>query len=261
VVVGIDLVAGSLTCMDSSERRARAGSFGAAAEVYERGRPSYPTEAVDWLVPGTARRVLDLGAGTGKLTRQLSGRGLDVVAVDPSEGMRDELAKAVPTVAASAGSAEDIPLAEASVDAVVVAQAWHWVDPGRAIPEIARVLAPGGQLGLVWNIRDDNVDWVTRLNRIMHVHGNPLADGLGVHSITAPFGPVEQHTVEWHYHLTREQLFDLVTSRSYAITLPADDRSALVAQVRTLLDSHPALAGATEIEMPYLTRCFRARLP
>lgn len=246
--------------MDSTERMAYAGSFGAAADVYERGRPSYPAEAVEWLVPATARRVLDLGAGTGKLTRQLIEHGLDVVAVDPSEGMRDQLARAVPGVAVLAGSAETIPLLDASVDAVVVAQAWHWVDPQRAIPEIARVLAPGGQLGLVWNIRDEQVDWVADLNRLIHTHGNSLADGLGVHSVTAPFGLVEHHTVQWNSHVTRAQLFDLVTSRSYVITLRAADRSALLAEVRTLLDTHPTLAGVSEIALPYRTRCFRARL-
>jgi SAM-dependent methyltransferase len=246
--------------MDPSERSAKAASFGVAADIYERGRPSYPADAVEWLVPATARRVLDLGAGTGKLTRQLVEHGLDVVAVEPSEGMREQLGRAVPAAVVLAGSAEDIPLAGASVDAVVVAQAWHWVDPDRAIPEIARILTPGGQLGLVWNIRDDRVDWVAHLNRLMHAHGNPLAEGLGVHSITAPFGPVEHHTVEWRYPLTRAQVVDLVASRSYVITLPAADRSALLAEIATLLDTHPALAGVTEIAMPYLTRCFRARL-
>ena len=122
----------------------QASSFGAAADAYERGRPPYPPEAVDWLLPEDASRVLDLGAGTGKLTRQLRGRGLDVVAVEPSAGMREQLARAVPDVAVYAGTAEEIPLPDGSVDAVLVAQAWHWVDRSRAVPEVARVLVPGG---------------------------------------------------------------------------------------------------------------------
>jgi SAM-dependent methyltransferase len=247
--------------MDPSERVERAGSFGAAADIYERGRPSYPAQAVEWLVPAGARRVLDLGAGTGKLTRPLCEGGWDVVAVEPSEGMRDQLARAVPAVPALAGSAEDIPLGDGSVDAVVVAQAWHWVDPGRAVPEVARVLAPGGQLGLVWNIRDERADWVAQLNRIVHAYGTPLGGGLGVDAIGAPFGPVERHTVEWRYRLSRSELFDLLASRSYVITLPAADRSTLLAEIGALLDNHPALAGASEIMMPYVTQCFRTRLP
>lgn len=247
--------------MDSSGRAARRVSFGAAADMYERGRPPYPGEAVEWLVPTAARRVLDLGAGTGKLTRLIHERGWDVVAVDPSDGMRERFARAVPGVAALAGSGEDIPLPDASVDAVVVAQAWHWVDPERAVPEVARVLTPGGQLGLVWNMRDERVEWVAELNRIVQAYGTPLGGGNGVDAIGAPFGPIERHTVEWRYHLNRSELFDLLTSRSYVITLPEADRSTLLADIGTLLDTHPALDGGTEIVLPYVTECYRTRLP
>ncbi len=142
--------------------REQATSFGAAAAAYERGRPPYPAEAIDWLLPPGAARVLDVGAGTGKLTRQLAQRGLDVLAVEPLAGMRDQLARAVPGVPVYPGTAEDIPLPDGSVDAVLAAQAWHWVDPVRAVPEVARVLVPGGQLGLAWNVRDERVDWVAQ---------------------------------------------------------------------------------------------------
>ena len=131
----------------AARHQRQASSFGAAADAYERGRPPYPPEAVDWLLPPGASRVLDLGAGTGKLTRQLRDRGLDVIAVEPSAGMRDQLARAVPGVTVRAGSAEELPLAGGSVDVVLVAQAWHWVDRSRAVPEVARVLVPGGRLG------------------------------------------------------------------------------------------------------------------
>ena len=144
--------------MDDATSKARhATSFGAATRAYERGRPSYPAEALDWLLPDGARRVLDLGAGTGKLTRDLAARGLDVVAVDPSAGMRAELGRVLPDIPVLAGSAEHIPLDAGSVDAVLVAQAWHWVDPKAAVPEIARVLKPGGRLGLLWNVRVEPV--------------------------------------------------------------------------------------------------------
>src|SRR6201994_3924951 len=160
---------------DSSSFDAHATSFGGAAATYERGRPPYPPEALDWLLPPGARRVLDLGAGTGKLTRELAGRGLDVVAVEPLAGMRDELSRVLPGTPVLDGSAEHIPLPDGSVDAVLAAQAWHWVTPERAAPEVARVLVPGGTLGLVWNERDDAEPWVTELNRIVDELGQKMA--------------------------------------------------------------------------------------
>lgn len=240
-------------------RAARANSFGAAAGEYERGRPGYPAEAVDWLLPDGARRVLDLGAGTGKLTRALVDRGLDVVAVEPSAGMREELARLLPGVCVLAGSAERIPLSDGELDAVLVAQAWHWVEPASAVPEVARVLAPGGRLGLVWNIRDERVPWVAELGQLIH---RGVAQEMHSHNPTvgAPFGPIERFEVEWTYRLTRAMLLDLVASRSYVITLPGDQRQAMLDAVGELIDRHAELAGEPEIPMPYVTECFRAAL-
>lgn len=238
----------------------QATSFGAAADVYERVRPSYPDEAIGWLLPPSARRVLDLGAGTGKLTRGLAGRGLEVIAVEPSAGMRAELARALPEVTLLAGTAEEIPLPAQAVDAVLVAQAWHWVDPVRAVPEVARVLTPGGQLGLVWNMRDERVDWVAELTRIIHTpdytDNGSLAPPVG-----PLFGPVERFDVEWGRSMRPAGLLDLVASRSYIITMSEPERAAVLARVRHLLGTHPALAGADAITMPYVTRCSRAKLP
>jgi SAM-dependent methyltransferase len=231
-------------------------SFGPVAARYERGRPPYPADAVDWLLPPAARRVLDLGAGTGKLTRQLIARGLDVTAVDPSEGMLAELRRVLPGVPALLGSAERLPLPDGSVDAVLVAQAWHWVDAGRAVPEIARVLSPGGRLGLIWNVRDEREDWVRRLGQIIGAREPDREATVG-----PPFGPVELGEFHWTHHLGRDQLLDLVASRSYVILLPSDERAALLAQVRQLMATHPALVGRTEFALPYLTRCLRAALP
>ena len=160
----------------------QASSFGAVADVYERGRPSYPAEAIDWLVPAHATRVADVGAGTGKLTRQLHERGLDVIAVEPSPGMREQLHRAVPEVPVLAGTGEEIPLAGGAVNAVFVAQAWHWVDPVRAVPEVARVLAPGGRLALLWNRRVEDEEWVAELSTIIGSRGTP---GSGRHSRTS----------------------------------------------------------------------------
>jgi SAM-dependent methyltransferase len=245
--------------VQDQRRAAQANSFGAAAAAYERARPPYPAAAVDWLLVGGAHRVLDLGAGTGKLTRQLWERGLDVVAVEPSLRMRQQLAQAVPEARLLTGTAERIPLADRSVDAVLAAQSWHWVDPQRAVPEVARVLVPAGWLGLLWNMRDESEDWVAELGRIMRSAG---ADDSGALNpiVGPPFGPIEHHQVAWRYRLASEAILDLVASRSYVIMMPRAGRDALLAEVRQLLTTHPDLAGRTEVELPYVTHCFRAQL-
>lgn len=239
-------------------RRLHASSFGAAAEQYQRGRPEYPRSAVEWLVPRRARRVLDLGAGTGKLTRSLVEAGLTVTAVEPSRGMRERLAAAVPGAVVLAGTAERIPLADASVDAVLVAHAWHWFDATLAVPEIARVLVPGGTLSLVWNMRDEAEPWVAALGTIMHQHSRQAIDAGP--DVGAPFGPPERTEVRWRQPVTRQEILDLVASRSYVITMTAPERSRLLGEVAELLSDHPALSGSDEIEMPYVTRCTRLSL-
>lgn len=235
----------------------RSLSFGAAAAAYERGRPSYPPEAIDWLLPTGAREVLDLGAGTGKLTTRLVERGLDVVAVDPIPDMLEVLRASLPDTRALLGTAEDIPLPDNSVDAVLVAQAWHWVDPGRAIPEVSRVLRPGGRLGLVWNTRDERLGWVRELGEIIGSDGE--RDRFDV-DLSASFAEPERHHVEWTSYLTPQALIDLVSSRSYCITSPTEVRTTTLDRVRELLATHPALANSTGLALPYVTVCIRATL-
>lgn len=204
--------------------------------------------------------MLDLGAGTGLFTARLVERGLDVVAVEPSDGMRAELSAALPAVEALPGSAEQIPLPAASVDAVTVAQAWHWVDVVPAVAEVARVLRPGGTLGLVWNVRDVSVDWVAQLGRIMHpgTEHDMFSDDPPV---GPPFSPIERRDFHWEQQLSRATVLDLVTSRSYFIVLPAEERAAMLANVATLLRTHPDLAGGDGVVLPYITRCSRTRVP
>lgn len=232
-------------------------SFGEQAAAYERGRPSYPPEAIDWLLPRGAHTVLDLGAGTGKLTTRLVERGLDVVAVDPVPEMLEVLTHSLPDTPALLGTAEEIPLADDSVDAVLVAQAWHWFDPERAVKEVARVLRPGGRLGLVWNTRDERLGWVKDLGRIIGHENDPFTDDV---ALPGPFGDVARHHVEWTSYLTPQALIDLVASRSYCITSPADVRTRTLDRVRELLATHPALANTTGLALPYVTVCIRATL-
>jgi SAM-dependent methyltransferase len=138
----------------------RATAFGEVAEDYDRLRPTPPMDAVRWLVPDAARRVLDLGAGTGAMTRQLVAAGHDVVAVEPDPRMRAVLTRRLPQVDAYEGRGDAIPLADGSVDAAVVSSAWHWMDQATTLPELARVLRPGGRLGVIWSHRDLTVDWL-----------------------------------------------------------------------------------------------------
>ena len=240
-------------------RQERSLSFGAQAAAYERGRPSYPPEAIDWLLPQGARDVLDLGAGTGKLTTRLVERGLHVVAVDPIAEMLEVLSRSLPDTPALLGTAEEIPLPDDSVDAVLVAQAWHWFDPERAIPEVARVLRPGGRLGLVWNTRDERLGWVKDLGRIIGREDSRDAFDHGV-TLPEPFVGLQQDQVEWTNYLTPQALIDLVASRSYCITAPAAARTKTLQRVRELLRTHPALSNSKGLALPYVTVCIRATL-
>ena len=179
-----------------------------------------------------------------------------VTAVDPSPRMLDQLRAAAPGATALLGTAESIPLPDASVDAVLVAQAWHWVDPALAVPEVARVLRPGGVLGLVWNTRDRSVPWVRRLGELLAAD----AAGRGVDDAHVPptsLGAVESTTYRWSQPVDRERLHQLVLSRSYVITASEEHRRRLLAQVDVLLTEDEAFAGPPPWPLPYVTEAWR----
>ncbi|MEG3616769.1 class I SAM-dependent methyltransferase [Isoptericola haloaureus] len=247
---------------DPTSRADRAASFTRGADVYARVRPGYPAEAVSWLLEGTTGPVLDLAAGTGLLTRRLVELGADVVAVDPAAAMLEELSAALPGVDTRTGTAERIPLADAGVGAVVVGQAWHWFDPPRAAAEIARVLRPGGTLGVLTNDRDERVDWVARFGEILH-EGDSLApdsaQSAAPPALDESFGPAERFEHSWHHHLPTAELGPLADSRSYALTLSPEDREHLVQRVEDLAATHADLSGTTEVALPYVTTAYRAR--
>lgn len=240
------------------EQTAKAGlasSFDRAADTYERARPGYPDAVVDWLLAPGPRDVLDLGAGTGKLTRALAGRVTSLHAVDPSPNMLAQLRAAVPGALTAIGTGEAIPLPDDSVDAVFAAQAWHWVDPARGVPEMRRVLRPGGYLGLVWNVRDGSVGWVAALSEIMH--GSVAEEAVEAGDLPSELGPVERFTTAWRRPFDRQGLLDLVKSRSYVISAPEPERAQILQGVNELLDTHPDLAGRDSWDMPYRTEAFR----
>jgi SAM-dependent methyltransferase len=237
------------------ERAQRAVSFSLAADTYERHRPEYPEEAARWLTGEPPLDVVDLAAGTGKLTRVLVRLGHRVTAVEPLPEMLEVLREMVPEAAPVVGSAESMPLPDESADAVVAAQAFHWFDHQPALREIARVLRPGGSLGLIWNMRDESVDWLERLTGLI---GGGHGDGPDVDEIVAESGlyaPVEVETWTWEQPITREGLRGLVESRSYCITLPAGERAEVLAAVDRLYEE---VAGDGPLAMPYVTEGFRA---
>ena len=208
-----------------------------------------------WLVPETARTVLDLGAGTGKFTRLLVDAGYETIAVEPDQGMLDRLHAAMPSVDARVGTAESIPLDSDSVDAVAVAQAWHWVDAPAALPEVARVLRTGGTFGIVWNVRDQTVPWISELGAAMH-ESAAEAHFEQVAAVAEPFGPLERTVIHWSIPMDRARVVTLVTSRSYFITAEPDEQRRVLDAVNAVLDSVP---GENYL-MEYDTHCFRARL-
>jgi SAM-dependent methyltransferase len=253
--------------VEQEARQVRAQSFGAVAGHYDAARPGYPDEAIAWILGDPPLKVADLGAGTGIFSRQLLANGHDVVAIEPDPQMRRRLTEVSPGLTTLAGSAESIPLPDASVDAVTAAQAYHWFDPERAHSEIARVLRPGGVFGPVWNVRDDEVPWVRELSQLLdRVPGHDGGDG-GVHQAwrtgMGHFGPAYEPTErELFRHATQhtaDTLVGLVKSRSYYLTADADAREAIEAAVRELVSTHADLAGRETFELPYVTVAYRAR--
>ena len=241
--------------MNPDTHEARALSFGPVAEAYERARPEYPPEAVAWLAGEPPRDVVDLGAGTGKLTRQLVAAGHRVVAVEPLPEMRAELERVVPEARSLAGRGEQIPLADATADVVTVAQAFHWFDQPTALAEIARVLRPGGTLGLVWNMRDYAVEWAARLSETIGAERVDAVEVTATIDATGLYGAVEQVEFQHAQRLDREGLRDLVLSRSYCASRPPAEREAVLSQVEALFDDE---ARDGEIVLPYVTYCSRA---
>lgn len=257
--------------MEDEEQRLLSSSFGAVATAYAEHRPDYAQAAVRWaleLAPGS--RVLDLGAGTGKLTATLFTLGADVVAVEPDPAMLAELRRELPGTRALRGSAEAIPLPDASVDAVLSGNAMQWFDMDVAGPEIARVLAPGGILGGLWNLMDDRVDWVAELARV----SGPAAIGprdtpaswrvqtadmhLPKTGVAALFGSPEQAEFPHGQRRTADSLVETFATKAGMLVMPTEDQEATVGRIRVFLASRPETAHG-EFTLPMQTGALRAR--
>ncbi|WP_424185393.1 class I SAM-dependent methyltransferase [Actinokineospora sp. G85] len=247
-----------------------ASSFGAAATAYAAHRPDYAQAAVRWaLEPAAGARVLDLGAGTGKLAATLGAVGADVTAVEPDPAMLAELRRALPGVRALPGSAEAIPLPDASVDAVLAGNAMHWFDMAVAGPEIARVLAPGGVLAGLWNVMDDRVDWVAGLARVSGSAAiGPRDTPAGWRAATAEahlpengaprFGSPEQAEFPHGQRRTADSLVATLATRAGMLVMPEREREAALGRVRAFLASRPETADG-EFTLPMLTCVLRVR--
>ena len=237
-----------------------AKGFGAGAASYEAARPGYPDEAVATLAEqlgiGSGTRVLDLAAGTGKFTALLVPTGAVVIAVEPVREMGDELRSAVAGVEVLEGTAEAIPLPDASVDAVTVAQAFHWFDAPNALDEIARVLHPGGGLAMIWNRRDESVPWVKRMNELIRWHefnfsGYDSIDWPEILAASGLYTPLQQTAFRYEQVLDRAGLEDRLRSVSYIAAMDQKERDEVVAT------GMQAVEGVAEpFVLPYNTLVF-----
>jgi SAM-dependent methyltransferase len=286
------------TPAEMAERLLHGSSFGAAASAYAEHRPGYAEAAVRWAVlspggrppgdppqrgdfpsplsppwaPRTTRalarmRVVDLGAGTGKLTETLVRLGVEVTAVEPDPGMLGELRRELPSVRSLAGSAEDIPLPDGSADAVLAGQALHWFDLDRAMPEMARVLVPGGVLAALWNVDDDRVPWVAELAKISkHTSSVTLTrwrDGAGqarqdrlAAAGSGLFGAGQTAEFENGQRRTAESLLATIATHSRLLVMAEPDRTALLTQISEFLRTRPE-TSAGEFILPLVTAVLR----
>jgi len=259
------------------QKAARAGSFGTAAVQYERYRQGPPTAAVDWVLPSPVRTIVDLGAGTGALTRLLVGRADEVVAVEPDDRMREVLIESVPGVRAVAGRGESIPLPDASADAVLASSSWHWMDTVPTLLEVGRVLVPGGTLAAMWSGPDPESGLIAQARELLAGGGSPDVDGESRSELSAslgnqnaldqvlqippgvPFEQPEQTVFTWEVSLNADELIGLLGTFSWVILMEDGARDRLFDTARQVLRDALGVFGDVTVDIGYRAEVFRAR--
>ncbi len=274
-----------LSHLPSDEKSKRARSFGGVASHYERYRPGPPVAAVDWLLPGHVGRVVDLGAGTGALTRLLVDRADEVVAVEPDDRMRSVLTAEIPGVRAVSGRGESMPLPASSVDAVLASSSWHWMDQVPALHEVGRILVSGGFLGVVWSGPDPEGPFIVQARALLsgrsegtehasrHAMGGPASDeftglilGDALRPMSTleippgvPFDQPEHEMFTWDVALNADDLVGLLGTLSWIITMPEETRQRVVAEARRLLKDLLGVEGDVTVDVAFRADAWRSR--
>lgn len=236
--------------------------FREGAKKFAHLRPGYPREAVEFLVGASDSKVADVGAGTGKLTRVLVELGHRVVAIEPSPDMIRELMREQPKVRALLGSGERTGLPDQCVDAVTFGQAWHWINAERGSAEAARILKPGGTLGIIYNSMDISEEWVAKFNKMMHTMDRFRVRDAGsqadkVHSVGGQFDLDDIYRERFTVSMSVEQLAELVTTRSYFLALCKADQQAMIERAQAWVIDRFGNDDGSRVELPYLTEAFR----
>ncbi|MFD8599158.1 class I SAM-dependent methyltransferase [Kitasatospora sp. NPDC059646] len=234
-------------------------SFGEVAEVYHRARPRYPRAALRWALGRQPLDVVEVGAGTGILARELDALGHRCTAVDPDARMREAFSRRMPAVTVLDGTAEALPLSDGCVDAVVAAECYHWFDVPRAHAEIARVLRSRGRFVVMWQLRDDSTPWVRALTEVLRPYDRTGATTVGPPEPDEHFGAFSRRSFPFTVEHNRESLLDLYRSHSFHIRSDAQGRARLEEDIARLVDTHPDLRGRSRFRLPYVTRVHCAR--
>jgi ubiquinone/menaquinone biosynthesis C-methylase UbiE len=265
------------------EKKLRSGSFGDVASTYERFRQGPPPAAIAWMLPDSATAAVDLGAGTGAMTRDLVGMVDRVFAIEPDDRMRGILASKLPEVTALSGTGESIPLATSSIDVVLASASWHWMEADRALEETARVLVPGGTLGVVWTGPDPDGPFISQaqamLSQMSSGRTEPAASSdrdldLGrvvmdtenrIETVLripggSPFAQPEHQVLTWDVALTADELIGLLGTLSWIITMPEDRRTYVVSEARRLLSDQLGIAGDVTVDVQYRSEAWRTQL-
>jgi SAM-dependent methyltransferase len=266
--------------LPAQEKAKRAGSFGGAASQYERYRPGPPIAAVDWILPAPVARVVDLGAGTGALSRLLLGRADDVVAVEPDDRMRSVLTEEVAGARAVMGRGEEIPLPDVSADAVIASSSWHWMDLVPTLREVARVLVPGGILGVLWSGPDPDGPFVNQVRAVLAAQSSGAGDrasaagpdnevaSLMIADADRPastleipkgvaFDQPEHRVFTWDVALNAEELIGLLGTFSWIITMPEETRDRVLSEARRLLRDVLHVAGDVTVDVAFRADAWR----